>query len=208
MGSPQANAANFPVEPSVQSPPFYQMFLKGQPKALGAVQIALGFVHFLIGTVLLYTTNAYTSVVAYCYIAYWGGGFYIISGSLVVSVADKKTLGLVKGALAINLISGLISLAEFSLVIIDIVHPYYYYYGPCYTNPCTIFENTIFIIRLITLIHLVFIAALQVSMSTTAFAFGIRSLKQKTPDIPEVIVVQNMYQIPAVMPEVSAQPKY
>ncbi|XP_073537816.1 membrane-spanning 4-domains subfamily A member 8-like [Phyllobates terribilis] len=180
----QENTVSLPVE-HIQTPPYHQTFFKGQPKALGAVQISLGFVQILVGTVLLYTFNAYTSVTAYSFIVYWGGAWYIISGSVMVAAADKTSRSLVKGTLATNVISSLIALCEVSLVIIDIAHTYYYRYGPCFTNPCSLFQDTILVIRLITLIHLILITFLQFSMSSSAVAFSILSLKQKTPTVPQ-----------------------
>ncbi|CAJ0965361.1 unnamed protein product [Ranitomeya imitator] len=262
----QENTVSLPVE-HIQAPPFHQTFFKGQPKALGAVQISLGLVQILVGTVLLYTFAAYTSITAYCFIVYWGGAWatapaqayfvcpvkgrakycreqalglsdlsrclrnavlcsalnradkvrfcrsrsmktrrvrhlmkiggagpdqqrerpwYIISGSVTVAAAEKTSRSLVKGTLGTNVISSLIALCEVSLVIVDLARTYYYRYGPCFPNPCSLFQNTILIIRLITLIHLLLITFLQFSMSASAVAFSIRSLKQKTPTVPQV----------------------
>ncbi|XP_069609063.1 membrane-spanning 4-domains subfamily A member 8-like isoform X1 [Ranitomeya imitator] len=186
----QENTVSLPVE-HIQAPPFHQTFFKGQPKALGAVQISLGLVQILVGTVLLYTFAAYTSITAYCFIVYWGGAWYIISGSVTVAAAEKTSRSLVKGTLGTNVISSLIALCEVSLVIVDLARTYYYRYGPCFPNPCSLFQNTILIIRLITLIHLLLITFLQFSMSASAVAFSIRSLKQKTPTVPQVMIVQN-----------------
>ncbi|XP_073417016.1 membrane-spanning 4-domains subfamily A member 4A-like [Dendrobates tinctorius] len=186
----QENTVSLPVE-HIQAPPFHQTFFKGQPKALGAVQISLGFVQILVGTVLLYTFTAYTSITATSFIVHWGGSWYIISGSVTVAAAEKTSRSLVKGTLGTNVISSLIALCEFSLVIIDLARPYYYRYGPCFSNPCSLFQDAILVIRLITLIHIVLITVLQFSMSASAVAFSIRSLKQKTPTAPQVMIVQN-----------------
>ncbi|KAG8591441.1 hypothetical protein GDO81_000185 [Engystomops pustulosus] len=176
----------------IVEPEFHQILLKGQPKALGAIQISLAFVQMFVGTVLVYTLNAYTSVTVYSFIFYWGAAFYLISGSVTVAAANKGTRGLVKGTLGTNLFSALIALCEVALVIIDLAHTYYFNYGPCFTSPCSLFQDTLLVIRLITLIHLVFITFLQFTMSITGFAFSIRSMKKKTPDIPP-----NTYQNPA-----------
>ncbi|XP_072002160.1 high affinity immunoglobulin epsilon receptor subunit beta-like [Engystomops pustulosus] len=177
------SAMSLTVE-QVNTPAFYETFLKGHPKAQGAIQIVLAFVQSFTGTVFLYTLTAYTSVTVQSFICYWGAAFYLISGSVTVAAANKCSRNLVKGALGMNVVSTLIAVSETALVIVDFSHKNYIY-GPCVTSPCSLFQDTILIIRLITIIHLLFIMCLQLSSCLVTCKFSVLSLKQRTPNIAQ-----------------------
>ncbi|MFT7805205.1 membrane-spanning 4-domains subfamily A member 4A-like [Arapaima gigas] len=75
-----------------------RQFLRGQPKPLGTVQICIGFVTMAIGLIGFLTSfNGLTAFVT--------GGVYGISGIVTVASSKGISAGLIKGTLAMNLLS-------------------------------------------------------------------------------------------------------
>ncbi|XP_058871487.1 membrane-spanning 4-domains subfamily A member 15-like [Acipenser ruthenus] len=107
-----------------QLPGPLQTFLRGQPKALGVVQIIIGIVSLLFGPVLV---NAYTFEGSIG-LPFWTGVWYIISGSLAVAAENTPRRDLVKACLGMNVVSSvfagvgsilysiLVSVAPFQMV--------------------------------------------------------------------------------------------
>ncbi|XP_062853214.1 membrane-spanning 4-domains subfamily A member 4A-like [Trichomycterus rosablanca] len=83
-------------------------FLKGQPKALGVVQIMIGIVTFLFGIVMA-VGNKYVSVPVISGIVYWASLIYIIAGSLSVAAESKLHSCVVKGSLGMNVVSAIVA---------------------------------------------------------------------------------------------------
>ncbi|XP_047669228.1 membrane-spanning 4-domains subfamily A member 4D-like isoform X1 [Tachysurus fulvidraco] len=77
-------------------------FLKGEPKALGTVQIMIGLLTFLFGIVL--ATNS-LNISIYSGIIFWGPVFHIISGSLAVSASNKLNSCVVTATMILNIFS-------------------------------------------------------------------------------------------------------
>ncbi|XP_069477434.1 membrane-spanning 4-domains subfamily A member 15-like [Ambystoma mexicanum] len=102
-----------------QTPGFLQRFLKGEPKALGVVQIMIGIINIFLGGGLC--TVVYPLVAVISGVVFWGGILFIISGSLSISAEKKVTDCLVKGSLAMNVISAVASGIEFIICIIDLI---------------------------------------------------------------------------------------
>ncbi|XP_053354065.1 membrane-spanning 4-domains subfamily A member 8-like [Clarias gariepinus] len=98
-----SSTAGTTVEPNssrVQSP--LQKFLKGEPKALGTVQIMIGLLTILFGIVMAvhpWTISVYSGVV------FWGSLLHIIAGSLAVAASNKLHACAVKAAMVLNIIS-------------------------------------------------------------------------------------------------------
>ncbi|XP_058871483.1 membrane-spanning 4-domains subfamily A member 4A-like [Acipenser ruthenus] len=84
-----------------QLPGPLQTFLRGQPKALGVVQIIIGIVSLLFGPVLM-NANMFAGIIG---LPFWTGVWYIISGSLAVAADNTHRRGLVKACLGMNVVS-------------------------------------------------------------------------------------------------------
>ncbi|XP_058870591.1 high affinity immunoglobulin epsilon receptor subunit beta-like isoform X2 [Acipenser ruthenus] len=97
-----------------QLPGSMQTFLRGQPKALGVVQIMIGIVSLLFGPVLM---NADT-VEGIIGLPFWTGVWYIISGSLAVAAENTRRRGLVKACLGMNVVSSVF--AGFGIILYSI----------------------------------------------------------------------------------------
>ncbi|XDV25968.1 hypothetical protein PO909_029790 [Leuciscus waleckii] len=151
-----------------------QTFLKGQPKALGIVQIMIGLWTFLLGIV---STIFADSIFVFIGIPYWGSLIYIIAGSLCIAAENKpnspSSLCLVKGSLGMNIFSAIT--AGISFIILSIVlglGPMMYSYCLSRDNYCIRVDvkyKTLFLgINVVLLIF----AGLQciISMSLSAFA--------------------------------------
>lgn len=109
-------------------------FIKGEPRALGTTQIMIGIINILFGMVLAFT---YSSIAVFSGVPFWGGLLYIISGSLSVAAEKHDSVCLVKGSLAMNIVSAIAASSAIILYIIDAALQYYYcsygsYYGESY----------------------------------------------------------------------------
>ncbi|XP_041093213.1 membrane-spanning 4-domains subfamily A member 4A-like isoform X2 [Polyodon spathula] len=94
-----------------QLPGPLQTFLRGQPKALGVVQILIGIVSLLFGLVLV---SAYTFA-GIIGLPFWTGVWYIISGSLAVAAENTRRRDLVKACLGMNVVSSIFAGVGFIL---------------------------------------------------------------------------------------------
>ncbi|KAG8125482.1 putative Membrane-spanning 4-domains subfamily A member 12-like protein [Naja naja] len=71
-----------------------ERFLKAEPKVLGAVEILIGLIHIGFGAVSLSSLDSrtiYPCLTATGGYPFWGGIFFISSGSLCVAAANRPT---------------------------------------------------------------------------------------------------------------------
>ncbi|XP_058010878.1 membrane-spanning 4-domains subfamily A member 15-like [Ahaetulla prasina] len=100
-----------------------ERFLKAEPKVLGAVQILIGLIHVGFGTVSLssifysYLFYPLTTIGGY---PFWGGIFFISSGSLCVAAANSSNHGLVKSSVVLNITSAIMALTGIILYVCEL----------------------------------------------------------------------------------------
>ncbi|KAL0992666.1 hypothetical protein UPYG_G00096470 [Umbra pygmaea] len=109
--TPQSLVQRKPV--SVQ-----RIFRMGHPKALGTIQIMIGFIVLLIG-IAMAAARFPDNVVVLSGIFAWGAIIYIIAGSLTVAADNHLSACLVKGSLAMNVLAVIISLVGIILYSLD-----------------------------------------------------------------------------------------
>ncbi|XP_028837719.1 membrane-spanning 4-domains subfamily A member 4A-like isoform X2 [Denticeps clupeoides] len=161
-------------------------FLKGEPKALGTVEIMIGVIMFLFGIVIAINSEG---VVLYSGIMFWGAIIYVIAGSL--SVAAEKNLNqcLVKASLGMNIISSIVAgtaiiLHSFDFIfILGFVH--HHCHGPYY---CPQHENMYQIRALGTNSVMLILAVLEFVVSICVSAFGCRATCTSSPE-PQILYI-------------------
>ncbi|XP_069917787.1 membrane-spanning 4-domains subfamily A member 8 [Oryctolagus cuniculus] len=91
-------------------------------KALGAVQILIGLVHLGLGAVMATLRSEYYIPISfYGGFPFWGGSWFIISGSLSVAAENQpKSSCLLNGSVGVNIFSAICSAVGIVLFITDI----------------------------------------------------------------------------------------
>ncbi|XP_032075415.1 membrane-spanning 4-domains subfamily A member 15-like isoform X2 [Thamnophis elegans] len=88
-----------------------ERFLKAEPKVLGAVQILIGLIHIGFGAVsLCLFPPYYLPLSGFGGYPFWGGIFFISSGSLCVAAANRPNHTLVKSSAGLNITSAIMAL--------------------------------------------------------------------------------------------------
>ncbi|XP_047669234.1 membrane-spanning 4-domains subfamily A member 4D-like isoform X1 [Tachysurus fulvidraco] len=155
-------------------------FLKGEPKALGTVQIMIGLLTFLFGIVLA----TYTPIISiYSGVIFWGPVFHIISGSLAVSASNKLNscvfFSHAKAILILNIISTTFAGIIIHILFLDLIFGIFGYVYPAQANA-----------QRITGVLLGF-ALLQLSISVTLLVFTCKAICTSKPTLNTISVVPN-----------------
>ncbi|KFO29476.1 Membrane-spanning 4-domains subfamily A member 15 [Fukomys damarensis] len=97
-----------------------EMFLTGEPKALGAVQILIGLIHLGFGSVLLMVRRGPLGMLFIQGGApFWGGSCFVLSGSLSVAAERSHTRCLVRSSLGTNILSATAAFAGTAILLMD-----------------------------------------------------------------------------------------
>ncbi|XP_070812721.1 membrane-spanning 4-domains subfamily A member 15-like [Pituophis catenifer annectens] len=101
-----------------------ERFFNAEPKVLGAVQILIGLIHICFGAVLL--SSILHSHFPYLISAvggypFWGGIFFISSGSLCVAAANSSNHHLVKSSVGLNITSAIMSLFGIIMYLCELI---------------------------------------------------------------------------------------
>ncbi|XP_060774068.1 membrane-spanning 4-domains subfamily A member 4A-like isoform X2 [Neoarius graeffei] len=147
-----------------------RVFLKGEPKALGIVQIMIGVMTFLFGIIL--TTSYFTvmTISGISRITLWGSLIVISSGSLSVAAVNHSNSCLVKAPLVMNVFSALVAGITLILLTIDMI----FIMDWCYYSDYNGYPSCNSIRHLLYSIHgVLFVFSLLeliISICTSAFA--------------------------------------
>uniref|UniRef100_A0A8C6VEV5 Membrane spanning 4-domains A8 n=1 Tax=Naja naja TaxID=35670 RepID=A0A8C6VEV5_NAJNA len=101
-----------------------ERFLKAEPKVLGAVEILIGLIHIGFGAVSLSSLaspSIFRPISAIGGYPFWGGIFFISSGSLCVAAANRPTHPLVRSSVGMNITSAIMSLIGIILYMCELI---------------------------------------------------------------------------------------
>ncbi|XP_048357039.1 membrane-spanning 4-domains subfamily A member 4A-like isoform X4 [Sphaerodactylus townsendi] len=163
-------------------------------------QILIGILEISFGLVLAITESPPTSNVQEGHIAtpYWLAILYIISGSLSVAAAKDPKVPLVKGMLAMNVVSSVAAGIAIVILSISITHPRYYRYkcnSHYYSDMSTPDNCQGLIIIFYNLMHtisavLLTVTVLEFFISITTAAFGCATMCRNVYSETTVVIFQ------------------
>ncbi|XP_036411120.1 membrane-spanning 4-domains subfamily A member 4A [Megalops cyprinoides] len=100
---PAETKTELSVLPSSRMSPMTRLFLQGQPKPLGIVQIFIGLMTVALGIITFFDRPFIL------YAPLWTGLMYIASGALSVAAHEGTQASMIRGTLALNIISAVMA---------------------------------------------------------------------------------------------------
>ncbi|XP_053493188.1 membrane-spanning 4-domains subfamily A member 4A-like isoform X1 [Ictalurus furcatus] len=181
---PSSTASNTADQNSPQMLGPLRKFLKGEPKALGTVQIMIGLLTILLGIVMaVYPQN----ISVYSGVIFWGSLLHITAGALAVSASNKLNACVVKGAMVVNIFSTIAAGIAIIMLSLDLVigpHRFCLFYG-C-GNDVIAVSRTSGIIGVLLVFSL-----LQFAISIAISAFTCKATCTNEPTLNIINVVPN-----------------
>ncbi|KAL7991979.1 hypothetical protein Chor_016235 [Crotalus horridus] len=95
--------------------------LSAEAKVLGAVQIMIGLIHIGFGAVAIYLYPYDLTVSGTGGYPFWGGLFFISSGSLCVAAANHPNQDLVKSSVGLNITSAIMAVVGIILYLCEMI---------------------------------------------------------------------------------------
>ncbi|KAL7991978.1 hypothetical protein Chor_016234 [Crotalus horridus] len=126
-----------------------ERFLSAETKVLGAIQIMIGLIHIGFGAVAICLTlfpSYYLILSVIGGYPFWGGIFFISSGSLCVAAVNRPNRGLVKSSVGLNITSAIMALTGIILYLCELIFNstnfrYIYLYDTEDLNQITTIKN-------------------------------------------------------------------
>ncbi|XP_053122707.1 membrane-spanning 4-domains subfamily A member 4D-like [Hemicordylus capensis] len=194
------SAPTMDPEKNGQLPRPLKKFYSGEPLALGVTQILVGIIEMLFGVFLNIVDSDFEIPYLVVMTPYWTGVMYIISGSLSVAAAKNPKLSLVKGMLAMNVVSAVA--AGIGIVFLSISQdiPYYRIDDMC-TRPhpdmdtvdpvCVKTQHVVYKTVMGMLAVLLVFTFLEFCISIAQAAFGCKNVCRESYTQTVVVVYQN-----------------
>ncbi|XP_062393939.1 membrane-spanning 4-domains subfamily A member 4A-like [Sardina pilchardus] len=190
-----AQSSTSPQSGAVSTPPsLLGQFLKGEPVALGTVQIMIGVVIFMFGIVTTISTSALSVYSGYMF---WGVIFYITAGSLTVRANKDLNSCLVKASMVMNIFSTITATLAIILHSLDIGLPMHPYYGNGCNHgdyQCHQIENLLWSKSMGTSGVMLVLSVLEFIVSICVSAFACKATCSTTTN------AQVIYQVPPSFP--------
>ncbi|XP_058863782.1 membrane-spanning 4-domains subfamily A member 8-like [Acipenser ruthenus] len=166
-------------------------FLKGEPRPLGTVQIIMGVINILFGAVLSRTLWSIAGILG---APFWTGLFYIISGSLSVAADKTPKISLIKGTLAMNILSSIVAGVGIIIYLVDLAvcsryNSYAYHSYDSDTASPVLLNRTAEGLKSVLLVFTTLEFCVAVSLS----GFGCKSVCHGSQDQTPLVVIQSAY---------------
>ncbi|XP_053354839.1 membrane-spanning 4-domains subfamily A member 4A-like [Clarias gariepinus] len=190
----------------IQSP--LKKFLKGEPKALGVVQIMIALLTILFGIVMMFPAQTIQTTSVNSGVVFWGSLIHISAGSLAVSASNKLNVCKVRAALVLNIFSTIAAGITVIILSVDLLHGPVYDCYDYHGYECRYNYIAASLFNGITGVLLIF-SLLQFAVSIAVSAFTCKATCTDQPTLNIINVVQNPASgVPVVIsnPAYHAQP--
>ncbi|XP_062853216.1 membrane-spanning 4-domains subfamily A member 4A-like [Trichomycterus rosablanca] len=159
---------------------FHTKFLKGEPKALGTVQIMIGVVTLMFGIVLSIKGESF---IASTGITIWGSLIYISTGAVAVAASNNASYCLVNSSLKMNVISAIVAGIAIILLSLEVFTVDYRFYNYKYYKHLSQGISAVLLI----------LSVMQFILSICISAFACKATCDSNSPARVVCVVRNQY---------------